>query len=88
MPIAVAKLTLRAGAVLPSQLAVPVATGDIPIDDTLMWKDASMGIRVDPFKIIPGESEDPRQPEILDYCECSRDNEDRNHLTLDRHANP
>lgn len=36
----------------------------------LLWKDASMGIRVDPFDCVPGTRDDPRQGEILDYCEC------------------
>ena len=34
-----------------------------------LWKDGSMGIRVDPFDCVPGTTDDPRQGEILDYCE-------------------
>ena len=35
----------------------------------LLWKDGSMGIRVDPFDCVPGTRDDPRQGEVLDYCE-------------------
>jgi hypothetical protein len=36
---------------------------------SLLRKDGSMGIRVDPFDCVPGTRDDPRQGEILDYCE-------------------
>lgn len=36
---------------------------------TLLWRDGSMGIRVDPFHCVPGTKDDPRQAEIIDYCE-------------------